>query len=159
MGGKDTKIIVYGRENSSGTYAYFKEHVLGNADLIPACKLCQEPRLYHERSRQGSPKPLVMAGLLTPRGFTAAVKKDADSPAVEPNMENVLSGKYPISRYLYWYRRKPGGEIKKLVAWVLGHEGQKLVENVGATHFPKNKLDDRLHPAQTESTRLCIEAN
>ena len=32
LGGKDAKIIVYSRENSSGTYVFFKEHVLKNAD-------------------------------------------------------------------------------------------------------------------------------
>jgi phosphate transport system substrate-binding protein len=32
VGGADAKIIVYSRENSSGTYVFFKEHVLNNAD-------------------------------------------------------------------------------------------------------------------------------
>ena len=32
LGGADAKIIVYSRENSSGTYVFFKEHVLKNAD-------------------------------------------------------------------------------------------------------------------------------
>ncbi|MBP1608047.1 MAG: phosphate transporter substrate-binding protein, partial [Acidobacteria bacterium] len=35
LGGKDERIILYGRENSSGTYVYFKEHVLENADYYP----------------------------------------------------------------------------------------------------------------------------
>src|SRR5438067_5290317 len=32
VGGKDADIILYGRENSSGTYAFLKEVVLNNAD-------------------------------------------------------------------------------------------------------------------------------
>jgi phosphate transport system substrate-binding protein len=35
VGGNDERIILYGRENSSGTYAYFKENVLENADYYP----------------------------------------------------------------------------------------------------------------------------
>ena len=35
VGGKDGKIIPYSRENSSGTYVFFKEHVLENADFTP----------------------------------------------------------------------------------------------------------------------------
>src|SRR4029079_8625680 len=35
LGGSDTKIIPYSRENSSGTYVFFKEHVLENADFTP----------------------------------------------------------------------------------------------------------------------------
>jgi len=36
VGGQDSRILLYGRENSSGTYAYFKEHVLEEADYFPA---------------------------------------------------------------------------------------------------------------------------
>ena len=35
VGGGDSKIIPYSRENSSGTYVFFKEHVLMNADYTP----------------------------------------------------------------------------------------------------------------------------
>jgi phosphate binding protein len=35
LGGPDAKIIPYSRENSSGTYVFFKEHVLQNADYTP----------------------------------------------------------------------------------------------------------------------------
>ncbi len=30
---KSDAIVAYGRENNSGTYMYFKEHVLANADF------------------------------------------------------------------------------------------------------------------------------
>ena len=33
VGGPDARIIVYSRENSSGTYVFFKEHVLGGMDF------------------------------------------------------------------------------------------------------------------------------
>ncbi|MBN2188464.1 MAG: phosphate ABC transporter substrate-binding protein, partial [Chitinispirillaceae bacterium] len=35
LGGPDSKIIVYGRENSSGTYVYFRDNVLKGADFSP----------------------------------------------------------------------------------------------------------------------------
>ena len=35
LSGPDAKIIVYSRENSSGTYVFFKEHVLKGADYTP----------------------------------------------------------------------------------------------------------------------------
>ena len=35
VGGPNAKIIPYSRENSSGTYVFFKEHVLENADYTP----------------------------------------------------------------------------------------------------------------------------
>jgi phosphate transport system substrate-binding protein len=68
------------------------------------------------------------------------VKKDANSPAVEPTMEKVLSGEYPISRYLYWYLAgQPSGELKKLCEWVVSKDGQKVVENVG--YYPLSEKD------------------
>jgi phosphate transport system substrate-binding protein len=33
LGGDDAKIVLYGRENSSGTYVYFKDNVLKGADF------------------------------------------------------------------------------------------------------------------------------
>jgi phosphate transport system substrate-binding protein len=36
LGGPEAPIVLYGRENSSGTYEYFKEHVLQGADFAAA---------------------------------------------------------------------------------------------------------------------------
>src|SRR5262245_44563210 len=41
FGGKDTPIIVYSRENSSGTYEFFKEHVLKGRDFTPRAQTMQ----------------------------------------------------------------------------------------------------------------------
>ena len=55
-------------------------------------------------------------------------------------MENIVSGEYPISRYLYWYTAgSPKGGIKNLVDWVLSPEGQKIVEEVGYFPLPTEK--------------------
>jgi phosphate transport system substrate-binding protein len=65
------------------------------------------------------------------------IKKDDKSPAYEPTLENVKSGQYPLSRYLFWYlRNKPTGDLKKLVDFVLSAEGQEIVSKVG--YFPVN---------------------
>src|SRR5258707_13564218 len=68
------------------------------------------------------------------------IKKDANSPAVAPTMENVLAAKYPISRYLYWYvAGQPQGDARKLVDWVYSKDGQEIVEKVG--YYPLNDTD------------------
>ena len=55
-----------------------------------------------------------------------------------PTEENILSGKYPVSRFLYFYlRERPQNEMKKFVDWVLSKEGQKVVKEVG--YFPLKK--------------------
>lgn len=137
VGGKDSRIVLYGRENSSGTYSYFKEHVLKGADFAP--------------QTQGLPGTgaVVNAVLkdVNAIGFGGAayaknlkfckMKADADaaSPSYEPTLENVASGVYPLSRYLFWYLTgKPSGEIKKFVEFVQSEAGQKIVTQVG--YFP-----------------------
>jgi phosphate transport system substrate-binding protein len=65
----------------------------------------------------------------------AAIKKDANSPAYEPTAENVKSGNYPISRYLYMYTKsRPTGAMKEYIDWILSAEGQEIVVKVG--YFP-----------------------
>src|SRR5262245_3503979 len=38
LGGKDAPITLYGRQNNSGTYVYFKDHVLGGRDFSARCQ-------------------------------------------------------------------------------------------------------------------------
>jgi phosphate transport system substrate-binding protein len=138
VGGKDAKIILYSRENNSGTYVYFKEHVLENADFHPTAQTLPGTAAVTNAVAK-DPKAIGYGGIAYAKGIRhAQIKKDANSPAVEPSMENVLTGKYPISRNLYWYTAgEPSGEIKKLVDWALSPEGQKLVESVGYYPLPK----------------------
>ena len=44
LGGADAPITVYSRENNSGTYVFFKEHVLGGADFADRRRRCPAPR-------------------------------------------------------------------------------------------------------------------
>ena len=64
-----------------------------------------------------------------------SVRKDANSPAYAPTMDNIESGKYPISRFLYMYTKsKPTGDLKMFIDWILREDGQKIVSEVG--YFP-----------------------
>ena len=49
-----------------------------------------------------------------------------------PTAATVHDGSYPLTRYLYFYLRKPAqGDVKKFVDWVLSPVGQKLAVDVG----------------------------
>jgi phosphate transport system substrate-binding protein len=132
VGGNPGNIVLYGRENSSGTYAYFKEHVLAEKDF---------PSKYQALPGTGAVVDAVAKdkGGIGYGGIgyatdlkTIGVAKDASSPPIEPNMANVLNGTYPISRQLYWYTAGPAeGALKSLQDWVVGPEGQKVVLEKG----------------------------
>jgi phosphate transport system substrate-binding protein len=158
VGGNDTKIILYSRENNSGTYAYFKEHVLQNVDFHPAAQTLPGTAAVTNAVSK-DPKAIGYGGIAYAKGIHhVQVKKDASSPAIEPSMENVLSAKYPISRFLYWYvAEQPSGEIKKLVDWVLGDEGQKLVEAVGYYPLPK-PISAAANPAKGPSAKKASQS-
>jgi phosphate transport system substrate-binding protein len=140
VGGTDGRIILYGRENNSGTYVYFKEEVLQNADYHPMTQtLPGTAAVINAVSKDA--RGIGYGGIAYAKGVKhAQVKKDSASEPVDPTMENVLSGTYPISRPLYWYfAGQPDGDIREFALWVLSDEGQKVVEAVG--YYPLKDAD------------------
>ena len=135
VGGPDQRIILYGRENSSGTYSFFKDNVLKGKDFAAYTQTL--PGTAAVVNAVAKDKfGIGYGGAAYAKGVKyAKLKKDASSPAFEPNLETVRSGEYLLSRYLFWYlRTKPQGDIKKLVDFVLSDEGQQIVNKVG--YFP-----------------------
>lgn len=135
LGGPDGKIIPYSRENSSGTYVFFKEHVLQNADFSPRAQ--NMPGTAAVVNAVGKEKfSIGYGGAAYSKGIKILkIKKDAASPAITPDKATVQDGSYALSRPLFFYvRNKPAGDIKSFVDFVLGAEGQGLVEKVG--YFP-----------------------
>lgn len=133
FGGPDAKIVVYGRENSSGTYVFFREKALGNADYSASMQsLPGTAAVVNAVSKD--PSGIGYGGAAYAKGVKElAIKTDKGS--FKPTAENVKSNSYPLARNLFWYLRgKPSGEIKKLVDWVLSPEGQEIVVKVG--YFP-----------------------
>jgi phosphate transport system substrate-binding protein len=141
VGGNDERIILYGRENSSGTYSYFKEHVLENGDFYPTTQaLPGTAAIINAVSKDI--RGIGYGGVAYGKGVRALkVKKDDKSPSVEPTLENVQKNLYPISRFLYWYLAgQPKGQIAQLTAWVLTAEGQAVISDVGYYPLPQNIL-------------------
>jgi len=135
VGGADAKIIVYSRENSSGTYVFFKEHVLKNADYTQrAQSMPGTAAVVNAVSKEKN--GIGYGGAAYAKGIhVLLVKKDDKSPGVTPDLAHVQDGSYPLSRPLFLYlRNKPAGDIKAYVDWVLSKEGQDIVTKVG--YFP-----------------------
>jgi phosphate transport system substrate-binding protein len=135
VGGPNAKIITYGRENSSGTYVYFRDFVLGGQDFAASVQTL--PGTAAVVNAVAKDKfGIGYGGAAYAKGIRmTAVKKDASSPAYEPNAQTVKDGTYPITRYLYMYlRSKPSGAMKDYIDWILSREGQELVVKVG--YFP-----------------------
>lgn len=134
VGGPDTEIKLYGRENSSGTYVFFKDNVV-KADYAANCQTLPGTAAVVNAVKKDK-FGIGYGGAAYAEGVKhVKVKKDAKSPAYEPTPENVKKNLYPISRYLYMYtRNRPTGSMKAFIDWILSPEGQKMVTEVG--YFP-----------------------
>lgn len=135
VGGKNAPIILYSRENSSGTYIYFRDYVLMGRDFSPRAQTLQGTAAV-VNAVANDPNGIGYGGAAYAKGLKpAGVKKDDKSPAVLPTLDTVRTGEYPISRYLYLYTRaKPTGALKSFVDWAQSAEGQAIVVKTG--YFP-----------------------
>jgi phosphate transport system substrate-binding protein len=135
LGGKDERIIVYGRENNSGTYVYFKDNVLEGEDYTPSMQ--SMPGTAAVVNAVAKDKlGIGYGGAAYGKGIREIkVKRDDSSPAYPPTAETIKNGTYPISRFLYMYvKNRPTGAIKDYIDWILSDDGQKVVTDVG--YFP-----------------------
>lgn len=146
----DRAISLYGRNAASGTYGYFKDHVLGGGDFKDAVK--EQPGSSSVVQAVGSDAGAIgYSGI----GFrTADVRalplsaEDGEEPVVaEP--ANAFSGRYPLARYLWLtLNYKPGSELppleREFVKYVLSRDGQQQVIEDGYLPLPAAKAAEML---------------
>ncbi|MCK6526546.1 phosphate ABC transporter substrate-binding protein [Myxococcota bacterium] len=132
VGGPDAKVVLYGRENSSGTYGYFKEHVLEEGDFAPEVQTLPGTAAVADAVAK-DPNGIGYGGVAYARGIRLVpISKEKGGEAVAARLEEVESGRYPLSRSLYWYTAgAPSGLAAAFRDYALSPEGQKVVSEVG----------------------------
>jgi phosphate transport system substrate-binding protein len=132
VGGGNAPVVLYGRENNSGTYVFFKEHVLNNADFAEKYQALPGTAAVIN-AVQKDRNSIGYGGIGYAKDVkTISIAKDSASPPVAPAMEHVLDNSYALSRQLFWYTAgAPSGGIKDFIDWVLGPDGQKIITEVG----------------------------
>jgi phosphate transport system substrate-binding protein len=145
LGGKDEKIVLLSREVNSGTHVYFKEHVLRKNDpnskeeFAPSALMLSSSQAVADEVA-GNPAAIGYYGMgyISKKQKPLAIAKDEKSEYEEPTIENVINGKYPISRPLFLYSNgAPEGLVKKFVDFALSKEGQDIV--IATDFVPVNK--------------------
>jgi len=135
-------ISLFGRNSASGTYGFFKEHVLQNGD-------------YKNEVKEQPGSAAVVQGVTVDKyaiGYSGIGYKTAGVRAVPlaekqgaayvaANAANAYSGKYPIWRFLYVYiNRAPGKPldplVKEFVSMTLSRDGQEVVLKDGFFPLP-----------------------
>lgn len=137
-------ISLYGRNSASGTYGYFKEVALGKGDYKDTVK--EQPGSASVVQGVSEDKFAIgYSGIGYTTSNVKAVKlaKKAGEPSYGEGYENVLSGKYPLARYLYVYvpidpfksgTAKVSPLTREFLRYALSKEGQQNVVKDG--YFP-----------------------
>lgn len=135
-------ISIYGRNSASGTYGFFKDHVLDKGDFKNSVK--EQPG--SASVVQGVSKDKYSIGYSGIGYKTSSVRalplsEKKDGKIYEASDENVLNGNYPLSRYLYVnIVKNPGKQldplVKEFMKFVLSYEGQQIVVKDGYMPLP-----------------------
>jgi phosphate transport system substrate-binding protein len=138
----DKPISIYGRNSASGTYGFFKEHVLKNGD-------------YRDEVKEQPGSASVVQSVTVDRygigysgiGYTTAgvravpLVEKAGGAFVEATAANAYAGKYPLARFLFVYlNRSPEKPVQPIVReflkMVLSKDGQEVVVKDGFFPVP-----------------------
>jgi phosphate transport system substrate-binding protein len=140
LGGPDSPITLYGRQPNSGTFVFFREHVVngdysnkmnqmnGNAQILEAVKKDAGGIGY-----VGIGYVVDDAGKVAPGINVLEVAKDSRSKPTSPlQLENIMSGAYPITRPLYQYFDKNNqAKVEAFIKYELSPEGMAIVKKDG----------------------------
>jgi len=133
VGGEDLKIIVYSRETSSGTYEFFKEHVMNRKNFAnDVLSMPATGAIIQSASQTKGAIGYVGLAYLDKSVKALKVSYDKGKTYIEPSMATAKNKTYPVVRPLqYYYSTKVESNVKPYLDFVLSSEGQKIVEQVG----------------------------
>ena len=145
LGGKNAacasdEIIRVSRQNNSGTYAYFREAVLGRTREFRLGSVDQSGSKDVVALVARTPCAVGYSGMAyaAPGVRALAIAKKKGDKAVPPSVETALDGTYPISRPLYFYSHgTPTPPVKEFIDWTLSDQGQKILQDIGYVPAPK----------------------
>lgn len=133
-GCKGNEIIVVSRQNNSGTYAYFKDAVLGKKGKYRQGTLDMHGSKDVVDLVEKTPCAIGYSGLAyaTDHIKTVCISTEDGGDCVSPTVATASDRSYPIARPLFMYTNgQPQGEIKKYLDWILSDEGQCIIFNKG----------------------------
>lgn len=132
VGGADMKIVAYSRESSSGTYEFFKEHVMSKKNFANnVLSMPATGAIIQSVSQTKGAIGYVGLAYVEKKVKPIAVAYEPGK-YVLPSFANAHNGTYPIVRPLYFYYLKSSEAlVSPFVKYVLSAKGQAIVKEVG----------------------------
>jgi phosphate transport system substrate-binding protein len=131
LGGEDMDIVVVGRDSASGTREFFWSEVMHKGDFVDTMLEKNSNGAVKQTVAQ-TPGAIGYVGLGYIDATVKAMEIKSGDHYVSPTIANVKNGSYPISRSLYLLvNGEPTGLTEEFIDFVLGTEGQTIVEEEG----------------------------
>jgi phosphate transport system substrate-binding protein len=141
VGGASLPVSLYGRQSNSGTYVFMQEHVLGNKNYSTDMKeMNGNAQIVEGVLQDEGAVGYVGVGYLFDENHQIRKGLKVLKVSKEPNGTGYMpmdkaavdSGAYPIARPLYMATNgKPKGAVAAFLQWIVGAEGQAIVEREG----------------------------
>lgn len=133
VGGPDWAVLPYSRESSSGTFEFFREHVLRGKDFSSNVRFIPATGMLVQAISQ-TPGAIGYVGIayVLPTVKVLAVAQDPDTTYYYPAQSQAELTRYPIARPLYYYydtRRRE--RVQPLLEFIHSPEGRRVVTQVG----------------------------
>ncbi|MGD0959611.1 MAG: phosphate ABC transporter substrate-binding protein PstS family protein [Methylomonas sp.] len=143
-------IQLYGRNSVSGTYGFFKDEALCKGDF--KSNVNEQPgsaSVVQGITTSVNGIGYSGIGYLTSGVKALALSHKEGEAFIEPSPENAISGKYPLSRFLYVYvNKKPNEPLapleKEFLKLVLSKTGQQVVIKEGYIPLPAKAVEKAL---------------
>jgi phosphate transport system substrate-binding protein len=132
--GCEDEIVVVSRQNNSGTYAYFKETVLGDKGKYRQGTLDMHGSKDVVDLVENTPCAIGYSGLAyaTDHVKMVCIDTEAGGDCVNPSVKTASDRSYPIARPLFMYTNgEPKGAVKGYMDWILSDAGQCILLNKG----------------------------
>jgi phosphate transport system substrate-binding protein len=132
-GCSDQSIIVVSRQNNSGTYAYFREIILGDGDFRLGTRDMHGSKDVVDLV-ENTPCAIGYSGLAYANEHVkmACISKAGGDPCVLPSVSTASDHTYPIARSLLMYTNgQPQGAVASYLDWIKSPAGQCIIMDKG----------------------------
>ena len=132
-GCEDQSIVVDSRQNNSGTYAYFRQAILGKGDFRLGTRDMHGSKDVVDLV-ENTPCAIGYSGLAyaTDHIKMPCISQEAGGECTVPSVATASDGSYPIARPLLMYTSgEPTGYVGEYLNWVKSNEGQCIIQEKG----------------------------
>jgi len=143
-GVSDDTIVRVSRQSSSGTYEFFRDHVLEKRDFALGSRDLNGSKEVVELV-SSTPTAIGYSGMgyATDHVKMLRLATEPGGAAYEPSVENTNNRSYPLARSLHLYTLgEPEGAVKAYIEWILSPAGQRVVEDSGYVPLATTGSDD-----------------